>query len=258
MVFFARCVFLFLRCSNLLLLECSNLLICRSVTLSILYLCVDLVLISWLGWVLFTADDFSCCSLQNFFLRLFVVSCGWKFLKKPQDTFLILYWYPFYSPKGEDPRMKHLVILKAGAVLFSQGHSGCHGDLGIHEKGQLRSTARSIIFSSLKILWKPQIMLHIEEKQTKTLITETVMKNCLKYSTRVSQKFCNIFIMWGTIRQLWMRLPKSWRLVGWFGWLVGWWLVGGWILRHVNLGLFSAKDVFVWFILVGCSNFYFF
>ena len=34
-------------------------------------------------------------------------------------------------------------------------------DLGIHEKGQLRSTAPSIIFSSLIILWEPQIMLHL-------------------------------------------------------------------------------------------------
>ena len=30
-------------------------------------------------------------------------------------------------------------------------------------------------------------------------------------STRVSQKFCNILVLWGTVQQLWMLLRRSWR-----------------------------------------------
>ena len=29
--------------------------------------------------------------------------------------------------------------------------------------------------------------------------------------TRVSQKFCNILVAWGTIQQLWMLLLSSWK-----------------------------------------------
>ena len=93
------------------------------------------------------AGEFLAGPCENPFFGFLLYPVDEKVFKKPQDTYLIFYMGSHFIRRKEKAPIARVAISKAGAVLISQGHSGCHV-IYLYEKGQLRSTDLSIIFSS--------------------------------------------------------------------------------------------------------------
>ena len=158
------------------------------------------------------------CSLRNLPLLLVVVSCGRKFLKKPQDTYLFSYGYPFYSPSEKEKALmsRPHTSKNWGRSHFTKDIADVMCSRYSWERAE-RLTALSIIFSSLKIMWETQIMLQIDCNNnylcSNVKFVLSSIEPRIKIGTEILTQFVTMLVIISSICYIICGFPRNRNLI---------------------------------------------